>query len=361
MRVTPQNLAKAVNNLPKDQWFDYIGEKSTGKVKVVEVVLPNGPVKIQRYNLLPKKQSAPDTIKKITTISYQMLLRVANAIQPGVPINIDRVLGASYNTRSALETLLAYTPEFYWCLPGRIEMDNSTSSIKRGHKHIIWRPENPHNNAISEKFDTDLVISEIPTVNAVYEALTLPETSHDDVDIDVARRHLQIQIALIMIGRQLGYRTWIAHNDKGFKYGDKKIGELEGIVQDLRREKLLMSFEDAISAGYLIDVIWFNGDRSMPAVIEVEHSTGVTSGLTRMKNFQDRIPQFPTRWVIVAADEDREKVYKEANKPQFKSLNVKFMPYSAVEELYSLLQRRHVNASSVNETFLNHYMESCLN
>ena len=55
----------------------------------------------------------------------------------------------------------------------------------------------------------------------------------------------------------------------------------------------------------------------MPAVMEVEHSTGVTSGLSRMKNFKDKFPPFPTRYVIVAPDEDRDKVVKEANKPQF--------------------------------------------
>ena len=49
-----------------------------------------------------------------------MIWRVANAISEGEPINFDRVLGGSYNTRSVLESLLASTPEFYYCYPGRI-------------------------------------------------------------------------------------------------------------------------------------------------------------------------------------------------------------------------------------------------
>lgn len=93
----------------------------------------------------------------------------------------------------------------------------------------------------------------------------------------------------------------------------------------------------------------------MPAVIEVEHSTGVTSGLTRMKGFQDALPAFPTRYVIVAADEDREKVIREANREQFKSLNARFFPYSAVEELYGLCQRRKLRG--VTEEFLDTFME----
>ncbi|VAW24722.1 Putative type II restriction enzyme NmeDIP (Endonuclease NmeDIP) (R.NmeDIP), partial [hydrothermal vent metagenome] len=88
-------------------------------------------------------------------------------------------------------------------------------------------------------------------------------------------------------------------------------------------------------------------------------STGVTSGLTRMKNFFDRFPPFPTRYVVVAPDEDRNKVVKEANKPQFADLNTKFFPYSAVEELYALCQKRKIRG--VTEEFLDCYMETIVN
>ena len=96
----------------------------------------------------------------------------------------------------------------------------------------------------------------------------------------------------------------------------------------------------------------------MPAVIEIEHSTGVRSGLTRMKTFQDVLPPFPTRWVIAAPDEDREKVMRECATPQFQSLNPLYFPYSAIEELYSLCQRRRIKG--VTEEFLDCYMEVCL-
>ena len=46
---------------------------------------------------------------------FGYIRRVSNAINPGEPFNIDRILGASYNTRSVLETLIALTPEFYYC------------------------------------------------------------------------------------------------------------------------------------------------------------------------------------------------------------------------------------------------------
>ena len=95
----------------------------------------------------------------------------------------------------------------------------------------------------------------------------------------------------------------------------------------------------------------------MPAVMEIEHTTGITSGLTRMRGLQDALPErFPTRYVIVAPDEDREKAVREINRPQFRSLQAKYFPYSAVEELYALCQRRKIRG--VTEEFLDCYMES---
>ena len=77
-----------------------------------------------------------------------------------------------------------------------------------------------------------------------------------------------------------------------------------------------------------------------------------------LKNFKDRFPPFPTRYVIVASDDDRKKVIQEANKPQFLDLDVRFFPYSAVEELYVLCQNRKLKG--VTEEFLDCYMESIL-
>ncbi|SDY12020.1 type II restriction enzyme [Allochromatium warmingii] len=350
MRLTASNIVKAINGLPKDQWYEYINPRNIGKIKITSVTLPEGPIIIKR-----------STKNVNESISVNMIWRLANAMEEGVPINVDRVFGGSYNTRSVLESLVAHTPEFYWCQPGRIELNNSTREIKKGHKHLIWLPNTRHQNAVLSKFETDIVISEIPTTSAVYDALHIPSVLSQAIDdIDVQRRHLQIQIALAVIGNQLGFRTWIARNDQGITYGDKKVGEISGVVADLEREKLITVVDGAVKAAMHIDCIWFRNGKFLPAVIEVEHSTGVTSGLTRMKGLYDQLPPFPTRWVIVAPDEDRNKVITEANKPQFKDLNTMFFPYSAVDELYALCQKRKLSNKAVNEEFLDCYMEPCL-
>lgn len=262
--------------------------------------------------------------------------------------------------RSVFESLLAHTPEFYFCYPGRIENKAGISAVKHGHKHLIWKPELPHKFGVLIKAETDIVISEIPALDAFYDSLILPDNfSTPEINIDIQRRHAQIQVALYFIGKQLNFRTWIAQNDKGILYQNKRIGEYEGVISSLKDEKLMFAHEEAIQAALLIDCIWFKNGRLMPAVMEIEHSTGVTSGLSRMKNFQDKFPPFPTRYVIVAPDEDRDKVIREANKPQFRDLNTKYFTYSAVEELYALCQKRKIKG--VTEEFLDCFMESTLN
>jgi len=356
-KLSASNIAAFINQLDKDIVYHYINPKTKALIRVDGVNLPEGPIKIKRWN--PSKGET-EQAAKVESISKELIWRVANAFAPNQPLSIDRVLGASYNTRSVLESLLAHTPEFYFCYPGRIEDKGGITAIKHGHKHLLWKPDNPHKAGILEKMDTDIVISEIPTMDAFYESLILPEgIETQEIDINIQRRHAQIQIALYFIGKQLNFRTWIAQNDKGIIYENKKIGEYDGVIASLKDEQLMSAFDEAVQAAMMIDCIWFKNGRLMPAVMEIEHSTGVTSGLSRMKNFKDKFPPFPTRYVIVAPDELRDKVYKEASKPQFADLGTRYFPYSAVEELYALCQKRKIRG--VTEEFLDCYMEPILN
>lgn len=355
MRVTASDLVRAIDRLPKDRSYNYINPDTTTKIRVVEITPPEGPITITRYD--PNKGQGIDDGTN-TSMSSASLWRLANNFVQNLPLNIDRVFGASFNYRSALESLLAHTPEFYYCYPGRIEVTESSSEIKAGHKHLLWDPSNPHENGVIRRIDDDLVVSEMPKNEIVYEQLMVPGPSEGEIDIDIQRRHAQIQLALLMIGKQLGSRVSIAQNDKNIQYKDQRIGEMEGVIPQLRSERLLAGYQEAVSIANLIDVIWFRDFRFMPAVFEIEHSTGVVSGLSRMKNFQDKIPPISTRWVIVAPDEDRNKVVERANREQFRSLNTYYFPYSAVEELYSLCIRREIK--DVGDEFLECFMEPCI-
>jgi type II restriction enzyme len=350
-KLTASNLVRFISQLDKRKAYNYVHTGTKGLIQVSSTESSEGPIMIRRGKTTHDLRSA-----KTESISSEMIWRVANVIERGIPFNLDRILGASYNTRSVLEALLANTPEFYFCYPGRVESTGGESRFKKGHKHLIWMPEKPHKLGVLTKIETDVMVSEIPSKDVYYEALhpTLP-TGASKIDIAQSRRHAQIQIALYFIGRQLGFRTWIAQNDHSITYQNKKILEYEGVIQALRDEKLIALQDEIIDAAKLIDCIWFKNGKLMPAVMEIEHSTGVTSGMTRMKKMHDVSGGFRTRYVVVAPDEIRQKVKKEANQPIFKGLDTLFFPYSAVEELYSLCQRRKIRG--VTEEFLDSFME----
>ncbi|HBS3682958.1 TPA: restriction endonuclease, partial [Klebsiella quasipneumoniae subsp. similipneumoniae] len=139
----------------------------------------------------------------------------------------------------------------------------------------------------------------------------------------------------------------------------KAIAQMDGVIDSLSHERVLQSYDDAIKEARLIDCIWFRNGKLMPAVMEIEHSTGIKSGLTRMKQFCDFAPRLQDiRWTIVAPDEYRSKVIEFSNMPQFRELDAKFFPYSAVEELYSLCERR--KPQGITDQFLDSFMEKCI-
>ena len=358
MNVTATNIISAINRLSRSVYFDYPNTRTSTKVRVVSVELPVGPIKIERT--MTKQDSSGNIVvrREEDGISTSMIQRYAHAFSEGIPVNIDRVLGASYNTRSALEALLAHTPQFYLCYPKRIEMLESSSEIKKGHKHLIWNPQNPHKEGEIHILDCDMTITERPSVETIYGVVDFPIEASGEMDIEMKRRHTQIQIALALIGHQLGFRTYIAANDQGIQYNQKPLIDLPGVVPNLSQERLLSAFAEGVNDAQFIDCIWFKNGKLMPAVMEIEHSTGVTSGLARMQKFKNAIPPYPTRWVIVAPDEDRSSVLTKCSDPQFRGLNAKFFPYSAVEELYALCERRKIKG--VDEDFLDCFMESAI-
>ena len=224
-----------------------------------------------------------------------MIWRLANALVPERPLHVDRLFDAGGNSRSVLEALLAHTPQFHYCYPGRLEvMGSANPRVSRGTKHLIWTPNRPHRSGEVVEVETNQVISQIPSVDAVYETLVIPPVNHE-IDIDVTRRHSQIQIALLLIGRQLGFRTWIARNDRGIIYDGQRIDKMPGVINDLHDEPLLGVVEGAHEAAALIDVIWLRNNGYMPAVLEIEHTTGIITGLNRMLGFRGRLPPIETR------------------------------------------------------------------
>ena len=236
---------------------------------------------------------------------------------------------------------------------------NAYKRVRPGHKHLIYLPEEPHENGTIGIKDVRMEISEIAH-DVVYKSVGLESVDPvPGMSIEQKGWHAQIQIALVLIGQQLGFRTWVASNDQSIEYEGRRIVELNTVVDNLTSEQVLRAYPNAANTARRIDCVWFKNGRLMPAVMEIEHSTGVASGLTRMKGFYDTGPALrDIRWTIVAPDEDRHNVVERANRHQFRELRTKFFPYSAVEELYSLCDRRKLKG--VTDEFLDCFLEECV-
>ena len=358
MKLTAQNLVRQIGDLPRDRMYQYVNPANRGIIVIHAVHEPEGPIVIKRFD--PSKGQTL-TQAEVESIPSEMIWRMANAIIPGRPVNVDRVFGGSYNTRSVFEALLAHTPLFYACRPDRISQNGSLTEIKRGHKHLLHLPEKPHNDFAINWEQINIQVSEIAIADVAYQGIDLGAVPPNrEINIEQQRRHAQIQVALVIIGQHLGFRTWVAANDHAIQYAGKRIIEMDGVIANLSSEQVLLGYAQAARAAHLIDCIWFRNGKMMPAVMEIEHSTGVTSGLTRMKGFYDLGPALRNiRWTVVAPDEDRQKVFEQANRSQFKELDTRFFPYSAVEELYSLCDRR--NPKGITDDFLDSFIERCIN
>lgn len=345
---TAFDICRHIGSLQRGRVYGYVNQSTHGEILIVDVCQPEGPIQIKRRRI-------GGTWGDVENISAQMLWRIANALNSQLPINVDRVLGGSYNTRSVLEALLAHTPEIYTCTPGRQEMIGGIVSIKRGHKHIIWKPDLPHEMGIMVALDLgdNCVINEVPTLETMYDVV--PVAPKEGMDIDIQRRHSQIQVALSVIASSMNMRSWIAVEDHGIKFNGKTITEYPYIIKDLKQENVIANYPKAINVGKHIDCMYFNG--GLPFAFEVEHTTGVTSGLARMMEFKNAAEYLNTRYVIVAPDSDRDDVMKKIDKEQFEDLDALYFPYSQVEELYSFFIRHPGRVQGIKKEFLLTFME----
>lgn len=125
---TAVNLIKAITGLNRNVVYEYPTKTTKSRIKILQITLPEGPILIERTT--PPKGNTP-LKKDEVSLSVDMIQRLANAIKPNKPINVDRVFGASYNTRSALETLLLHTEFFYLCYPGRIQNIGQNTKVKK--------------------------------------------------------------------------------------------------------------------------------------------------------------------------------------------------------------------------------------
>lgn len=330
----------------------YAYYKGKTKLRIVKIIKPEGPITIKRW--YSNKQESTATQASISTHQLDTVASVFSR-KPNYPIHFDRLFSAGGNSRSALETLLAYTPQFFICYPQKTNPYTGETSNKL--KHIMWCPDDSHPLGVIRTKDYKLFISEVELGVDLGEVQVASSMLGDEFDsIDAKKTHAQMQVALVKIGNALSFRTWIAKNDHSILVQNNRLGELTGVISTLDSVPILYDAESKKAAS-LIDCIWFSNDfKYIPAVVEIEHSTGVTSGLTRMLKFRQSIPSVLTSYTIVAPNDHRTKVISEANNMAFRALKTRFMPYSTVRELYGLIQRYKLT-NVVERNFIEPFME----
>lgn len=129
-RLTVDDLIGEIAKLDKSQVYRYYSGKTL--LKIAEIRSPHGPIRFMRW-----ESDSAMSAGKPGSISSRMLATFASVCsnRPYYPIHIDRLFSAGGNSRSALETLLAYTPHFFMCFPERV--DSHTGSQMMG---IEYRP-----------------------------------------------------------------------------------------------------------------------------------------------------------------------------------------------------------------------------
>lgn len=356
MEYTTSNLIKAIDSLSRNVIYEYPTKTTKSRIKIRNVVSPEGPIVIERITI--NRKTGENETKEIS-LSVDMIQRLAYAIKPNKPINVDRVFGASYNTRSALEALLLHTEYFYLCYPGRIQNIGQKTEEKKGHKHLIYCPEKPHKAGIIEELKVQGMCIIEADREIQLDALISNKPQLTGQEAEKQREHEQMQILLVKCAEALGLKAWVARNDHSVKYNGQSLIELDCVIKNLEDTIPLKSYPKAAKAGDLIDCIWFDKEGyNIPAIIEIEHSTGVTSGLTRMKGFKDAAPRLQDMTYIIAAPDGkyRNKVFQKSNEPQFKDLNIKYLPYSAIIDLYHLTRRKMHGVDNIK--FLHTFLEN---
>lgn len=121
-QLTVEHLLELIDALPKERAYDYV---IAGDNKAVLHF-----VNIADQTISIDKENVNGTIKS-ANITSETINIIANGIKAYIPFTMDSILNGSGSSRSAWETIIANTSEFYKCMINR-------------NKHLVWVPDSPH-------------------------------------------------------------------------------------------------------------------------------------------------------------------------------------------------------------------------
>lgn len=160
-------------------------------------------------------------------------------------------------------------------------------------------------------------------------------TVDDDLISKFKHTHTSVEWALLFMGRSSGFETWVTGSDRNKKFRGAPIG-----AESLRSLPSLgvgFKVQEFIEG---IDVLWLERNKVI-AAFEVEHTTNIRSGLTRLNDIILAAPNLRIDLFIVAPDERERKLQSELNRPSFEQLRgkVKFITYSTLVSTLSAARK----------------------
>jgi hypothetical protein len=140
----------------------------------------------------------------------------------------------------------------------------------------------------------------------------------------VINSHESAEAVLLMLGKLLGYDTYTP--DAGRTYEEQKLGDI-ATLEDLpyfAGEKVMDSVRN-------VDVVWLK-DEWPEYFFEVEHTTGVTSGLLRIYQAE----KLNSKFLIVGPKDVLGRFEREVEKAPFNRIKEKyrFHSYDELREMY---------------------------
>jgi type II restriction enzyme len=145
------------------------------------------------------------------------------------------------------------------------------------------------------------------------------------------RTHTEVQGWLRDLGLALGFRVWVANNDRNRPYAGGRLAD--GCCDCLPEALEKAAAAEAIR---LIDVLWIEAPTGrVAAAFEVEHTTSIYSGIVRMLDLALGLPSQPEQALFLVAPDAREgDVREQLLRPAFSrvaDLNVRFIGYRELE------------------------------
>lgn len=165
--------------------------------------------------------------------------------------------------------------------------------------------------ALEGNFETALALDRAKLEKAL-------KKRHEDVrrEQEEGNSHLEMQLTLTRMGRNLGYDVWVAANDRNRSHNGVSLQSLT-----LSELPPLDMGPEVLRTVSLIDVIWIGREsRQIECAFEIEKSTSIYSGMLRLLDLASSLGDRKYDFFLVAPDSREKEIVAQFQRPAFKGL-----------------------------------------